>query len=122
MFGIMDQDVVGLGDPVGFGQSLAERLERGFVHMERLAQRFLFGGHPLAAPLLLMTQPQQFLGRVIQIAQQLPLPAVPHARPHRANVHHGQAQEQPQPFGALHHVNKVHDRLVIGQIALERRC
>ena len=66
-----------------------------------------------------MAEAQHFLGRIIEVAQQLPLPAVPDARPHRTDIDHGQAQQQAQPLGALHHFDEIEDGLVIGQVALE---
>ena len=116
---IMDQDIVRFGDPVAFGHAAAEGGEGRLIHAQRLAQRLLLGGNPLAAALLLVAQAQHFLGRVIEVAQQLPLPAVPDARPHRTDIDHGQAQQQAQPLGALHHFDEIEDRLVVGQVALE---
>ena len=119
MLGIVEENVVRFGDPVAFGQPLAESLERRLVHAQRLAQRMLLGNDALAPTLLLMAQPQHFLGGLIEIAQQLSLPAVPDTRSHRANIHHGQAQQQAQPFGALHHIDEIEDCLIVRQIALE---
>ena len=52
--------------------------------------------------------------------KQLPLPVVPDAGADRANVDHGQHQQQPQPLRALHVRDEVLDRLGIGEVALER--
>ena len=58
------------------------------------------------------------LGLIIERAQKLPLPAVPHARPHRLDVGDGEDQQQLEPFGTLHHLGEIEDRLVVVEIAL----
>ena len=73
----------------------------------------------LASPALLVAQPKPLLGGVVQRAQQLPFPLVPRPRPDRANIDHGQHQQQSQPLGALHLTNKIKDRLGVGEVALE---
>ncbi len=119
MLRIVDQNVFGLGDPVGFRQPLAELLEVSLRHAKSIAQRLLLGGDTLAAALLLVAQSQHLLGRLVQIAQELPLPAVPHTRADRANVHDCQAEQQPQPFRTLHHIDEIEDRLIVREVALE---
>ena len=68
-------------------------------------QRRLGGAHPGAATGRLVAAGHHVLGRIIEFAQQLALPAVPHARPHGTNVGHGQDQQQPEHFRRLDHVH-----------------
>ncbi len=77
--------------------------------------------HLLAPPALLVAQPQPLLGSVVERAQQLPFPLVPRPRPDRANIDHGQHQQQSQSFRALHRSSEIVDRLGVGKVALERR-
>lgn len=116
----MGQHVVRLGDPIGLGKATDEGGEARVVPPQCRLQRFLPRGDPLGAPALLVAQAQHLFRRLKQIGEQLPLPAVPRARPHRANVDDGQHQQQAQAFGALHHLAEIEDRLEIAQVALER--
>ena len=117
----MDQDVFRLRDPVGFGQAAAERVESLLAHAQCLAQHILFRGDPFATALLFVAKAKHLLCRFVEIAEQLPFPAVPYARPHRANIDDGQAQQQAQPLGALHYLHEIEDGLIVGEIALEGR-
>ena len=60
---------------------------------------------------------QDRLGLVIERAQQLALPAVPDARPDRADVADGEDEEQLQPLRRLHDLRKIHDRAAVGEVA-----
>ena len=66
-----------------------------------------------------MAQPQHFFGRIIQFAQQLRFPAVPHAGADGADIDHGQDQQQAQPFRAGNGFSKIQDGLEIGKVTLE---
>ncbi len=77
------------------------------------------GRHLLGSPALLVTEPEPLLGGIVERPQQLPLPVVPGPRTDRANVDHGQHQQQPQPLGTLHRADEIVDRLGVGQVALE---
>ena len=57
------------------------------------------------------------LGLVIERAQKLRLPAVPHARADGADVGRGQDGEKLQPLQRLHHGGEILDRFAVGQIA-----
>ena len=57
------------------------------------------------------------LGLVIKRAEQLRLPAVPHARPDRANVGGGEDEEHLQALQILHHGGEILDGLAIREIA-----
>ncbi len=118
---IAGDDVVGLGDPIGFGQAADERFELLRAPAEQVAQRGLLDRDAFAAALLLVPEAQHFLGRIVERRQQLPLPAVPHAGADRADIDDRQHQQQPQPLGALHHLGEIEDRLEVRQVALERR-
>ena len=74
----------------------------------------------LGPAVLLVAEPKPLLGGLEQGPQQRPLPLVPHARADRADVDHGQDQQQPQPLRALHLADEILDRLGIGEVALER--
>ena len=104
---------VGLGDPIGLGQAADIGGEARVVPAERRAQRVLLGRDPLAAAALLVAEPQHLLGRLVEVAEQLTLPAVPDAGPDRADVDDGQQQQQPQPLGALHGRAEIEDRLEV---------
>ena len=109
--GVGAQPIVGVV-PVDVAVDLV-RLPAGEV----VTQRLLRLGRALAALHLRVAAGDQRLGLVVQRAQQLALPAVPHAGAHGANVGDGQQQQQLQPLRALHHVGEVADGLGIGQIA-----
>jgi hypothetical protein len=59
-------------------------------------------------------------GFVIKLAQQLALPAVPHAGPHGADIGDGQHQQQAQHLRRLHGVDEIAHGLGIGDVALLR--
>ena len=54
---------------------------------------------------------------MIERAQQLPLPAVPHAGPYGADVAYGQDQQVFEPFCRLHGCREGLDGLAVGKIA-----
>jgi outer membrane receptor protein involved in Fe transport len=118
--GVRLQHLDRLGEPVAVRQVPGEAREAAFLPVEPAGQLLLDRGHPLAPAALLVAEPQMLLGGIEQLAQQLALPAVPHRRADRADVDHGQDQEQPQPLQALHPPAKVGDRLGVGKVALER--
>ena len=117
---VLRDDVLGLGDPVCIVELARQLDETALVDAERGARCILLGDDAFAPAMLLVAQPQHLLGRFEQCAQQLALPAVPDARTHRADIDHGQHQQQFQALGALHHGGKIGDGLVIGEVALER--
>ena len=113
-------DIVRLGDPIGIAEQLGMARHQGFVRAKPLGHHSLLGRNPLAAPMLDMTQPQPFFGRIIKFVDQLALPAVPDPRANRANIDDGQHREQPQPLDRLHRRDEIGDGLPVGQITLER--
>ncbi len=62
--------------------------------------------------------PKQGLGRLEQGAHQLPLPAVPHARPHGADIGHGQHHQHAQALGIPHRLGEGAHGRGIGHVAL----
>ncbi len=108
-----------LGEPIAVGQPPGEAREAALLPAETAAKRFLDRGDPVLAALLLVAEAQHLLASVEQSAQQLALPAVPGARPDRADVDDGEHEQQPQPLEALHVADEVLDRLGVGEIALE---
>ena len=60
---------------------------------------------------------QHRLGLVIERAQELRLPAVPHAGADRADVGGGQDGEQLHALQRLHHGGEILDGLAVGQVA-----
>ncbi len=68
-----------------------------------------------------MAEAQAFMREVVELAQQLPLPAVPDARPDGTDIDAGQDCELAQAFQALHFAHEILDRLGVGQIAFEGR-
>ena len=119
---VANEDIVGLGDPVAFGEAFDIGVEARRIPIECGHQRPLFRGDLLAAPGLLVAKAQHFFGGFIQVTEQLPLPAVPHAGADCADIDDGQRKEEAQAFGRLHRFDEIHDRLVIRQVALERGC
>ena len=118
--GIGEDPVSRLGQPVAVGQAAGMGARRLAVPVERLGQRRLARRHLLAPPALLVAEPKPFLGRIVKRPDQPPLPFGPDPRPHRANIDHGQDQQQPQALRALHQPHERIDRLRIGKVALER--
>ena len=57
------------------------------------------------------------LGLEIERAQQLAFPAVPGRRSHRADIGHGQDQQQLQALGRLHHIGEIENGLEVVEIA-----
>ena len=95
----------GQGRGLGGGAGLAGPLHQGRMRRQRILAR-----HVLA--------PEQGGDLVIEGAHQLPLPAVPDARPHGADVGHGQDQQHAQPLGVADQFGEGADRGRIGQVAL----
>ena len=87
-----------VGQPCG--QGLARRPHAGILRdLDAPSQHLLLGGG-------------------VQIAQQLPLPAVENAGPDRTDIGDGQQQQQAQALGRLHDLDEILDRLGIGEVAL----
>jgi hypothetical protein len=120
-------DLAGVGDlprqrlrePVAVGQASRVRLRRACLPAERLRQLLLPCVHDLASAVLLVAEPKPLLGGFEQGAQKRPLPFVPDAGAHRANVDHRQDQQEAEPLRALHLPCEILDRLGIGEVALE---
>ena len=81
----------------------------------------LLEGDLLPAPVAHVAEAQALARRVVELAEQLALPAVPGARPHRANVDCGQDGKVAQALLALHLADEILDRLGVGEVALLRR-
>ena len=81
------------------------------------AQFGLGGGDALGAVDLGEAAGEHRLGLVIERAQELRLPAVPHPGPDRANVGGGEDGQKLHPLQRLHHGGEILDRLAVGQIA-----
>ena len=62
---------------------------------------------------------QHLLGRVVELAQQGGLPAVPDIGTDGANVAHRQHQQQPEPLRRLYEGGEILDGLGVHQVALE---
>ena len=95
-----------LGQPIAVGQAPGLGPRRRPRPAELGGERGVAVGDLLGPAALLVAEPQPLLGGVEQGAQQLPLPVVPGARPDRANVDHGEDQQQPQPLRALHRARR----------------
>ena len=88
--------------------------------LEGAAQLILHGQHLALAVDGGMAAAEQDLGFPIQRAQQLPLPAVPHARANGANVANRQHKQQAQALHALHHGGESLDGARVRQVAALR--
>ncbi len=99
-----------LGQPVAVGQ--APRMGPGCARLPpELGGEFLL---PLldngGAAMLLVAEAEPLFGRLEQGAQECALPLAPHAGANRSNIDHGEDQQQPQPFRALHLMDEILDR------------
>ena len=83
-------------------------------------QRRLLRRDPFLPPGLLVAEAKHFLGRIVQVAEELPLPVVPHIRSDGADIDDGEDQEEAQAFRRRDDLGEVEDGLEIGQVALER--
>ena len=90
-------------------------LRRRPVRELRLELR-LGGGDALRAVDLREAAGEHRLGLVVERAQQLRLPAVPHPGPDGADVGGGQHHQQLQPFERLDHGGEILDGPAIGEI------
>ncbi len=79
--GVMGQHILGLCDPIGFGQAADMRGELRLWPAEQLAQPRLLGGDPFGPPALFVAQAQHLFGGVVKIGEQLALPPVPRPGP-----------------------------------------
>ena len=86
---------------------------------KRRGERLLRGRDALPAAAGIGARKRR-VGLVIERAQELALPAVPDARPDRADVGGGHDQQQAQALGRLDHLGDVAHRLGIVGVALER--
>ena len=110
-------------EPIGrieLGDIALQPLARPIRH--RGAEFGLRGGDALGAVDLREAAGEHRLGLVIKRAQQLRLPAVPHARADGADVGGGEDGQQLQPFGRLHHRGEILDGLAVGQVARLRHA
>ncbi len=113
-------DIVGI--PVILVMPLEQLVDLGLRPAGQQAAQLLLGfGDALAARTPGEAAGEILLGAVIQVAQQLPLPAVPDRRADGADIGDREAEQQAQAFWALHRLGEVHHRLRIGDVALERR-
>ena len=92
-----------------------ERLRRPVL--ERGAELGLRRGDALGAVDLGEAAGEHRLGLVIERAQELRLPAVPHAGADGADVGGGEDGQQLQPLGRLHHGGEILDGLAVGEVA-----
>ena len=111
--GVETQQVVGVG-PVEEALDLLARPvgELGARRRARRLQPPLAVGQRAAAG-------HRRLGAVIQVAQQLALPAVPHVRPDGADVRHRQHQQQAQALRRADGGDEVLDGARVGDVAVE---
>ena len=84
---------------------------------QRAAQRLLRRLHAGLAVDRRMAAAEHDFGFPIEGAQELALPAVPHARADRANVGDGQRQQHPEPLLRLHDRRQRFRRARIGKVA-----
>ena len=127
---------VGLADEVGVGD-LARQVDAepigGIVAVEiggalrlrpvgeRLGELVLGGGDAAVAGDLAVAAGDHRLGLVVERAQELALPAVPHPRTDRLDVGDGEDQEHLQPVEVLHGRGEVENGLAVGKVARLRR-
>ena len=112
-------DVGRFGNPVGCRQQFAQLVHQLGLVAQFLAHCRLSRGHAFLAPAGGVAQSKPLVSQVVQLAQQLALPAVPRARPDRANIDRGEDGELAQPFESLHFGDEILDRLGVGKVALE---
>ena len=117
---VAGDDVLRLGDPVGIGQQRPGTVDQMLLIAQQSRDGILLRRHPLFSPVALVAQPQSFLGGIIELAQKLAFPAVPRARPDRADIDRGEDCEIAQALEALHLAGEILDRLGVGEIALLR--
>ena len=104
------------GQPVGIIVEFQVLLQLPVLPADRLGKGPLRRLDPLAVRYGGMAAGDHRLRLVVERAQQLALPAVPHARPHGADVHDGEDEKQLQTFRTLHHLGEVEDGLEIRQV------
>ena len=85
----------------------------------RRAQRRLGGGNAIARSKLRVAAGHHRLSLVIERAQQLALPAIPHGRSNGADVRYRKNQQQFEALRALHDVGEIADCLGVANIATE---
>lgn len=88
---------------------------------ERLGQTFARRRRALGARHFRETAGQEQLGLVIERAQQLALPAVPHPWPDAPDVADGEDQQELQPLDRLHDRGEILDGLAVVEVARLRR-
>ncbi len=88
--------------------------------IQRLAQPRLRRIDPRLPRLARVAPGKQRLGVIIKRAQELAFPAVPDARPHRADIGDSEQEQELQPFGTLHNVREGPHGLRVRNIAALR--
>ena len=110
-------------EPVGrieLGDIVFEALGRPVLHC--LAELVLRDGHALRAVDLGESAGEHRLGLIVKSADELRLPAVPHAGADGADIGGGQDREQLQPLGRLHRRGEILDGLAVRQVARLRHA
>ena len=88
---------------------------------KRVAQLLLRQAHPLGAGEVHGAAAENDLGLVVEVAQELALPAGPDAGTHGLDVGDGEHEQQLQPLHGLHHLGEALDGRGIREIAALRR-
>ena len=87
--GIVSQHIFGLCDPISFREASDVASQGGAIPAHRCSEPLLLRCDPLLASALLVAETQDLFCGAEQIAQQLPLPAVPGTGAHRTNIDDG---------------------------------
>ena len=115
VMGQVDGDhVLRLGDPVGIVETVIQFLHQVPLCPQHLGDDLFLGGNLVFAPMSLVSKAQPLHRIFVEIGDELPLPAVPDARPHGAYIDNGQHREQAQPLQVLHFRYEVGNGLRVG--------
>ena len=105
-------------EPIGRGVAIDEAVELRFRPVcEPLSQRLLPAGDAFAAGQGRVPAAEQRFGLEVEGAEQLALPAGPHAGPDRADIGDGQHEQELQPFAALHQGGEIANGLGVVEVA-----